>query len=430
MKSLNNLKTWIQETINTYNFKSLTDIQEKTIHLLLKNENIVGISSTGSGKTLAFLIPLLNKIELNDQIQAVIISPTRELATQIYKKINEFSKFEPQLKSQFISGGEKTENIIKKIINKKPQIIVSTPIKLLDVLKDRNISLSNLSTLVIDEADMLMDLDFWPCIDKFLESFNNDNLQKSAWSATLHEQLAIKLKKSFKNTKIIQIGESIYKNNKIKHHIVQTNDNFKTLDTLIRENNFYLCIIFANTKKQVDEIYNHLLKNKINAVKIHGDLSKRERAKNFNDIKKLKYQFIVASDLASRGMDIDGVSHVISWNIPNTLEWYIHRSGRCGRGKYTGDSYIIHNGSNFKEIDKLKEKNIEFNYYVQKNNKIILINEKKINLNNKNVTIEKINIEIKKLDNKSNKKIKPNYRKKMKKRIDDIYKKNTKNKRK
>ena len=104
------------------------------------------------------------------------------------------------------------------------------------------------------------------------------------------------------------------------------------------EKNFYLCLIFANTKKEVDEIFDFLNEKKLKVIKLHGSLSKRERAKNYKDIKNLKYQYIVASDLASRGMDIEGASAVISWNIPNTLDWYIHRSGRCGRGKYEGDS--------------------------------------------------------------------------------------------
>lgn len=425
MKSLDNIQNWIKQTLDNYKFKKLTEIQQKTIPLLLKNENVIGISYTGSGKTLAFLIPMLNKIKLNDKIQAIIISPTRELATQIYKQINEFAKNQKELRTHLISGGDKNEDIINKINNKKPQIIVATPTKLLDVFNCNTITLNNLNTLIIDEADMLMDLDFWPYIDKFIEMFNNDNLQKSAWSATLHEQLSIKLKKAFKNTKIIQVGNSIYKNDKINHHIIQTNNNFKTLDCLIKNNNFYLCIIFANTKKQVDEIYDHLIKNNVNVIKLHGDLSKRERAKNFKDIKNLKYQFIVASDLASRGMDINGVSHVISWNIPNTLDWYIHRSGRCGRGKYEGDSYIIHNGTNFREIDKLKEKNINFKYYLQKDKNIVEMNEKNFKNNYKNkYNEEKVKKEISKLNNKNNQKIKPNYKKKMKNKFNEIKKKN------
>ncbi len=412
MKSLNNLTTWVKNGFESYNFTSLTDIQKETLPLLLKNKNVVGISYTGSGKTLAFLIPTLNKIKLDDNIQVVIISPTRELATQTYKKINEFNKYQSELRTHLIVGGEKNSEIVKKIKNKKPQILVATPTKLLEILNNKTINLKYLNTLIIDEADMLMDLDFWPLIDEFIDTYGNDNLQKSAWSATLHEQLAIKLKKTFKDTKIIQIGESIYLNDKIKHYIIQTNNNFNTLNTLLNNNNFYLCIIFANTKKQVDEIYNHLLTLKKNVIKLHGDLSKRERAKNFKDIKNFKYQFIVASDLASRGMDIDGVSTVISWNIPNTLDWYIHRSGRCGRGKYNGESYIIHDGQNFKEIDKLKSKNISFSYYVQKKDKIIPINEKDFKENIKKKSQEKNNSNKTIITNK-NLKVKPNYKKKI-----------------
>lgn len=407
---INNLSSWLQLEINKFKFKKLTEIQEKTIPLLMKNKNVIGVSSTGSGKTLAFLVPALNKLNHdNKNIQLVIISPTRELATQIYKITSSIIKYQKGLSIQFISGGEKTETIRNKINNKKPQIIIATPTKLIDVVSSNEINLSYVNNLIIDEADMLMDLDFWKYIDAFFELLENKEIQKSAWSATLHEQLSLKLKKIFKDTKIIQIGESIYKNKKINHYVIQTNDNFRTLDTLINLNNFYLCIIFANTKKEVDEIYDYLKNKKINVIKLHGDLSKRERSKNFNDIKKLKYQFIVASDLASRGMDIDGVSHVISWNLPSTLDWYIHRSGRCGRGKYTGDSYILHNGTNFKEIDKLKEKKIEFDFYVEKNNSLKKININQLEMNNKK------NVKENKIITNKQKRVKPNYKKKIRK---------------
>lgn len=420
-----NIKPWIATTLKKYKFKSLTEIQQSTFDIMNSNKNVVGISSTGSGKTLAFLIPTLNKIELNDQLQVVIINPTRELALQTYQKTLEFCEQEPNLSVHLITGGSKVEEIASKILKKKPQIIITTPTKLMDVINLKLIDISHIKSIIIDEADMLMDLDFWSYIDAFINACNNDHIQKSAWSATIHEQLSNRLKKSFKNTEIIKVGESIYLNDKIKHHIIQSNDNFRSLEYLLDNNDFYLCLIFANTKIQVEEIYNFLIKKNVQAIMLHGDLSKRERSKNYKDIKSLKYKFIVCSDLASRGMDIEGASHVISWNIPNTLDWYIHRSGRCGRGKYSGDSYILHNGTNFKEIDKLVAKNINFDYLLYKNNKLTKINSLKSAKDKKDkFNQEKVVLEISKLNTKQKKKVKPNYKKRRKTEVDKIKSKN------
>lgn len=421
-KILPTLQPWIQTTFKNMHFKSLTAIQKQAIPILLKGKNLVAISATGSGKTLAFLMPALNTIVFNDDIQILIINPTRELAQQTTQVLNSFVKNAPNLRIVDIAK-DNVDDAINKIQSKKPQVVVATPTKLKQIATTQQINFHQLKHCIIDEADMLMDLDFWHEIEEFFEIYDHPQLVKSAWSATLHEQLAIKLKKIFKDTQIIQIGESIYQNKKIHHHIIQTNDNFQTLNSLIAKH-FYLCLIFANTKKEVDAIYDFLNEQQVNVIKLHGDLSKRERAKNYKDIKKLKYQFIVASDLASRGMDIDGVSTVISWNIPNTLDWYIHRSGRCGRGKYTGDSYIIHDGSNFKAIDKLMQKHIDFDFYVQKGKNIIPFKPKETNYKKQLFNEEKIKAEINLISNKNSRKVKPNYKKKQKAKIAQIQQKN------
>lgn len=406
------IKTWINKGLNALKIQSFNEIQKKTLSFLLKGKNIIGVSATGSGKTLAFLVPALNNLNTNNKnIQLMIISPTRELARQIYDVVSFFCNFNKDLKIQLITD-QKEVDIVQKLQIKKPQIIISTPTKLSKIIRNKELNFNNVKNIILDEADMLMDLDFWKNIDQIFNFFKDQIIQKSAWSATLHEKLAFALKKYFKDTKIIQIGNSIYLNSNIKHHIIQTNDNFKTLQTLLKKD-IYLCLIFANSKKEVEQIYKFLLNLNYKVIKLHGDLSKRERTKNYRDIKNLKYQYIVASDLASRGMDIDGVSTVISWNIPNTLEWYIHRAGRCGRGKYIGDSYIIHNGSNFKEISRLAEKNINFEFWIQKHNQIVPL-QKRVNYS-KEHHYEKNNVDKKKIVNP--KKIKPNYKKKQRKNL-------------
>lgn len=413
------LKSWINESLTKQNISEFTEIQKKTLPLSLKGNNLIGIAPTGTGKTLAFLLPILNKIELNNEIQAIIICPTRELARQINSKIDDFKKVNSKLKSVLWIGGEDLNKQVKLASSNNYQIIVSTPKRFIEIInKVPTLNFKKLSTIVLDEADMLLDLGFFPEINSMFERFDKiEKLQKMAFSATLHDLLSQQLSKYFKNTKIIATQDSIYENSKIKHYLIKNTDKFHTLSVIANQISPYLCLIFVNTKKEADEIYQYFLKQNRSVINLHGGLKTRERKNNYKDIKNLKYQYVVASDLASRGLDIEGASHVISWNLADDPEWYVHRSGRAGRSKYEGISYVLYDEKDNDKLLTLTKKGIKFETLQVKNNTLV---KAKIRLYKKPLINLEQEEEIKQLVKNTKKVVKPGYKKKLKQEIQKI----------
>lgn len=408
------LKPWIEETLADKKFKTLTDIQKRTLPLLLNNRNVIGVSTTGSGKTHAFLIPTLNKLKLDNILQVLIIAPTRELARQIYSMLIEFKIRQPLLNAQLLIGGADYDKQIEKIQKTTPQIIVVTVDKLLLSIQTKAFDTKHLTTVILDEADMLMDLGFGKQLVQIFDAIDNPKLQKMGWSATLHEMLSNQLARFFKNTEIVTIGNSIYQNDNIKHHIIHTTDKLQTLDVFMKTISPYLCLIFCNSKKSIDKLLKYLKEKDCNVIGLHADLASRERRTVYQDIKNLKYQYVVASDLASRGLDIDGASHIINWDLPENLEWYVHRAGRSGRGRYTGDCYVLFDGTQEKELLSLERKGIKFNHQYIKDDQFV---NKVYQLKGRTLKLDdKTNAAIKVVANRTMK-VKPGYKKKQQKEI-------------
>ena len=410
-----NIKQWILKELEKQHISKYTAIQNLTLPLTLKNQNVIGISPTGTGKTLCFLIPILNKISLNENIQVIIIAPTRELARQIHSNIQLFKTNEIKIKSSLWIGGEEIKKQINNSIN--TNIVVATPTRFLEIYKTNNINFKNVNTIVLDETDMLFDLGFSEQIITIFNIFKNINeIQKMAFSATIHDMLSQQLKIFFKDTKIVTTKD-IYKKENITNLLIKTKDKYHALSVIINQINPYLCLIFANTKKTADLIYKYLLNQNRNVINLHGGLKTRERKNNYRDIKNLKYQYVVCSDLASRGLDIDGASHVINWDLPDDFNWYLHRAGRCGRNKYSGESYILFNDSDNKKILDLINKGVEFKNLTIKNNQLVSTKEKIYHKPKINQEQEK---EIKLFVAKAKKNVKPGYKKKLKSEINKI----------
>lgn len=412
-------KKWINLGLEKMNITKPTEIQKDVWSKALKNENIIGIAPTGTGKTLAFLIPILQRLDFQLGYQGLIICPTRELARQIYAKVNEFKPFNEQLKTALWIGGEDLNKQVNTV-NNGAQIIVCTPTRFLEVYKIQpTINLKNLKTVVLDEADMLLDLGFFKEIDQIFTLLQNVNdLQKMSFSATIHNLLSQQLAKYLDNAKVINLAASLYNHEKIKNILVWTNDKFHALSVIANQISPYLCIIFANTKKQADEIFEFLKAQDRSVINLHAGLQTRERKNNYKDIKNLKYQYVVASDLASRGLDIEGASHVISWSLPNDPEWYIHRAGRTGRQKYEGISYILYNEEEKPNVLKLIKKGLVFENYTIKNNQLVKTNRRV--RNNQPKVSQAQEKEIKEFILKAKKDVKPGYKKKMQAGINKI----------
>jgi len=269
----------------------------------------------------------------------------------------------------------------------------------------------------------LLDLGFTQKINAIFKLVDKPSLQKIACSATTHESLANQFANYFKDTKVISLNKSIWMNQQINHNIVYTSDNndpYDTLKKLLKTINPFFCIIFANTKDESKKIYDFMLQNGYyNTALLHKDLLPRQRKKIFNEINENKYQYLVATDLASRGIDIVGADIVISFGLPEESIWYMHRVGRVGRYKSAGTSYVIFRGKDSQIINRLTNKNINFNYYLLKNNE--MINKPiKLRLPKKKFFDLDTNQKIKKIINTQSKKVKPGYKKKIKNQIHRI----------
>lgn len=357
-------KKFLNEGIIELKFIKPTDIQEKAIPLLLKNKNIICKSNTGTGKTLAFCLPILNNINFyKKNIQSIIVTPTRELAKQIYDNIYFFKKFESNLQVNYFIGGEDIKRQIKKLKFFQPHIIIATPTRLKNLFKKQSLNLKNLTTFIIDECDMIFDLGFIKNIDYILSKFNS-NVKISVFSATIKPGLKSFLIKYFKKPYYLNLNNNKTLNKNIIHILIPTKHQERKIILLkiLKIFDPYLCLIFVNKKININEYYNFLLENNYSAVQLHAGLEQRTRSQVVKRIRNLKYKYIVASDIAARGIDFIGVSHVISIDLPNLnyLDYYIHRSGRTGRANYSGYSYVLYDTKNLILVKKLIEKGINF----------------------------------------------------------------------
>ena len=356
------LKDEIVNAIKDLRFNDFTPIQYEILPLALKNKSLIGQSKTGSGKTHAFLIPIFNKLDIeNKDCQAIILSPTRELATQIYNVCSHMNKFfDEKIDIRLYTGGSDRLKEIKKLENSQPQIVIGTPGRISDLMIKANaLKGFNAKTLVVDEADMAFEIGFLDDID--LIAGRLDHPQIMVFSATIKEEIKPFLKKYISSEKHIQVDLEL---NKIKHVLIpiKSRDKFMLLSWVINNINPYLCLIFGNKKDDCEQIASYLLDNKINVGILHGGLSARERKRVLNEINNLKYQYVVVSDIAARGIDIDGVSHIINFSLPNDYEFYIHRSGRTARNNSDGICYSFTEFKNEEYLRNLEARGITFIY--------------------------------------------------------------------
>lgn len=417
-KSLN-FKPWIIQTLDSLHIKEPTDIQFKTFLKENINRSLIITSKTGSGKTYCYSLPILNNIDLSlNQIQALIILPTKELSRQIYAKFYDFVKNNNQLKVKLLIGDNQTN--LNSILSS--HIVIGTPNKIYELTKQTNLN-KYLKFFVLDEADMLIDFGFFNTIQNIFNKVKNNSLQKFATSATLHTSLANYLKNIFTNTKVISTSNSIWLNDHLTHNIVyqaSNNDYFDTLTKFLNIINPYFCLIFANTKKIANQIYELMVKKNYNVGLIHQDLFERQRKQIFNKIKNNVFQYVVCTDLIARGVDLPNADIVISVGLPNDTSFYIHRAGRVGRGKKTGNSYLIYQSGQDNLINNLINKGIQWNFLLI-NNKNELINKNKpLKIKRKIVYDHSVNAEIKRIYHQGSKKIKPGYKKKIKSKIKEI----------
>uniref|UniRef100_UPI003374DC95 DEAD/DEAH box helicase n=1 Tax=Sutcliffiella sp. FSL R7-0096 TaxID=2921670 RepID=UPI003374DC95 len=333
----------INHTLKSLGIHTPTPIQEKTIPSVLQGHDVIAQAQTGTGKTLAFVLPVLEKVDVNNpDTQALILTPTRELAHQITKEIKKLKENIDDLNVLAVYGGQDVESQLKKLKGAQ-HIVVATPGRLLDHVRRGTIDLSTISMLVIDEADQMLLMGFLPDIDTITaETFSSR--QTMLFSATIPDQIHALAKKYMKEPKYIEIKEKQVTVDTINHYAVETTDRRKegTMIHLIKEQNPYLAIIFCRTKARVQKLTEVLKQQGVECEALHGDIPQSKRNRAMKWFREAKLQYLVATDVAARGLDVEGVTHVYNYDIPQDLETYIHRTGRTGRASGTGEAYTLY----------------------------------------------------------------------------------------
>lgn len=397
-------------------FKAPTAIQQQAIPQILNGKSIIGESQTGSGKTHAYLLPLLHQIdETKNEVQMVITAPTRELAMQLLEEIRTITTLagkEDIWKSRLIVGGLDRQRMKKQLAN-SPHIVVGTPGRILDMINEGVLSIYTAHSFVIDEADLMLDLHFIETIDELLVRSKKD-VQMLVFSATFPRQLHHFLKKYLANPIHINIENGLAPES-MTHRLIERKhqdiaDKIITLSKLIQP---YVALLFTNSKEAADELAANLQQKGLNVGVLHGGLTSRERTRMVKAIQDLKYQYIVATDLASRGIDIKGASHVINVELPKEVDFYVHRVGRTARAGLEGMAISFYTEKDTVLIEQLEKKGITFLYSDIKNEEWVeskRYNKRQLRKNVSTTLDQEAWRQVKKP-----KKVKPGYKKKMKK---------------
>ncbi|WP_053367162.1 DEAD/DEAH box helicase [Bacillus sp. FJAT-27245] len=418
------LKPFLIEAVESLGFTKPTDIQEQMIPAALKGESAIGQSRTGTGKTHSYLLPILDKLDPGRQeVQAVITAPTRELASQIYHqflKAAEYYDGPEEIRIRNYIGGTDKQKTIEKL-KVQPHIVVGTPSRINDLIQEQALFVHTAATLVIDEADLMLDMGFLEDVDK-VASRMPEKLQILVFSATIPEKLKPFLKKYMENPKYIHIEPRKKAAENLEHWLLPSRHKNKKqiVSNVLRAFNPYLAIVFTNTKKMADEVADYLIGEGLKVGRVHGDLNPRERKKMMKQIQDLEYQYIVATDLAARGIDIEGVSHVINYELPSDLDFYIHRVGRTARAGYSGIALTVYDPSDEDALNRLGKMGITFKHVDFGKEGLVEIADR-----NKRKTRKKTEDKADKVAKsmvKAPSKVKPGYKKKMNAEIAKIKK--------
>jgi len=325
-------------------YNAPTEIQAEAIPIAIAGKDMIGCAQTGTGKTAAFVLPILNRIATSgkkkgkkEKIRSLIITPTRELAVQIDRSVKGYGRF-TQIKSVAVYGGEQIEKQIK-VLRRGVGIVAATPGRLIDHLNRGTIDLSNVDVLVLDEADRMLDMGFINDIQKIIAKIPKDR-QTLLFSATISKEVAMLTKNIQHRPKMIQIGKQHNPIDTITQHIypVRQEQKMELLLYMMERQQMYSVLVFSRTKRGADRICKRLKQNEIKAEAIHSDRTQRQRQRVMDGFKRGQYQVLVATDVAARGINVEGISHVFNFDVPAYAEDYVHRIGRTGRAEATGDA--------------------------------------------------------------------------------------------
>ncbi|WP_119317441.1 DEAD/DEAH box helicase [Companilactobacillus formosensis] len=415
-----NFNDAINKSLKEIHFEEPTPVQEAVISLINKKKDIIVQSETGSGKTHAFLLPSMNALTSDQEVQLLIATPSRELAYQIYEDTQAILKNYPEEYNAFIFvGGADRDRQRKKLEAHQPQIAIGTPGRLWDLISDNSLHVENVQRYVIDEADMTLDMGFLDVVDKITDKLPEDR-EMMVFSATIPQKLEPFLKKYMHGPQRVEIKNNSIIPKNVDNWLMFSHgrDKKEIIYQLMTIGEHYLVLVFANTKKTVDEIYQYLRGKGLKVARIHGGLTPRERKRTMKQVENMEYQFVVATDLAARGIDINGVSHVINAEIPDDLDFFIHRVGRTGRNKMSGIAITLYDPGEENKVDAIEHMGITFEPKDIKNGEIVEAVERDRRFTRK-ANQEKLDTKLVGYVKKQKTKKKPGYKKKIKKAINE-----------
>ncbi|VAV84515.1 DEAD-box ATP-dependent RNA helicase DeaD (= CshA) [hydrothermal vent metagenome] len=350
------LEEEILQAITDLGFETPSEVQEKSIPLLLEQErDLVALAQTGTGKTAAFGFPMLQKIDVDSRTtQGLILSPTRELCLQITNEIKLYGKYYKGLNVTAIYGGASITDQARQV-KKGAQIIVATPGRMKDMISRRLVDISKIEYAVLDEADEMLNMGFYEDITDIL---SHTPQEKSTWlfSATMPKEVSTIAKKFMHEPLEITVGNRNESTNSVSHEyfLVNSRDRYQALKRLADANPDIFSVIFCRTKRDTQKVAENLIEDGYSAGALHGDLSQNQRDLVMKSFRNKQIQMLVATDVAARGIDVDDITHVINYQLPDEIETYTHRSGRTGRAGKTGVSMVIVSKSEVRKIKSIE----------------------------------------------------------------------------
>ena len=352
------LQKSLLDAVSDMGFETPSEVQEKAIPILLENEtDLVALAQTGTGKTAAFGFPLIQKIDGNSRTtQGLILSPTRELCLQITNELQLYSKYEKNINVVAIYGGASITDQARQI-KRGAQIIVATPGRMKDMIGRKLVDISKIDYCILDEADEMLNMGFFEDIKDIL---SNTPKEKSTWlfSATMPKEVSVIAKKFMRSPHEITVGAKNSGVDTVQHeyYVVGGRDRYPALKRLADTNPDIFSVIFCRTKRDTQKVAEKLIEDGYNAGALHGDLSQNQRDLVMNAFRKKQIQMLVATDVAARGIDVDDITHVINYQLPDEIEIYTHRSGRTGRAGKSGISMVIITRSELRKIKAIENK--------------------------------------------------------------------------
>ena len=330
----------INKALAELGFEKPTPIQEKSIPILLEGRDLIGSAQTGTGKTAAFGLPILDKIKPGKPFQCLILEPTRELAAQVQEALDRFAKH-LNVKVGLIYGGVKYGGQLKMLEN-GVEILVATPGRLLDHMGQKNLHLKDVDFLVLDEVDRMLDMGFLPDVRRIVEACNKER-QTMLFTATMPPAIKKLTEWVLNNPEVVEIGQSRSAAETVTHafYPVVERQKYKLLTAILEQTQFESVIIFTRTKFNADMISRRLERSNHSVAVLHSDRTQGERTAALAGFKSGKFEVLVATDIAARGLDIAGVTHVINYDVPLHAEDYVHRIGRTGRAQQEGDAFTL-----------------------------------------------------------------------------------------